>query len=63
MDASKACTATFNLLPDLVVSALTVPVAAVAGSTISGLRDDEEPGRAGGRLDDPLLPFDELDVG
>jgi subtilase family serine protease len=34
MNASKTCTAHFDLRPDLLVSALTVPSAALAGSTI-----------------------------
>jgi subtilase family serine protease len=35
MSASKGCTATFELLPDLLISSLVVPSAAVAGSAIS----------------------------
>ena len=35
MNASKTCTANFNLQPDLLISALTAPSAAVAGSAIS----------------------------
>ena len=35
MNASKTCTANFDLRPDLLISALTVPSAALAGSTIS----------------------------
>jgi subtilase family serine protease/sugar lactone lactonase YvrE len=35
MSASKTCTARFELLPDLIVSALSVPAGALAGSTIS----------------------------
>jgi subtilase family serine protease len=34
MNASKSCTATFDLMPDLVVSSLTVPSSAVPGSSI-----------------------------
>ena len=34
MNASKTCTATFDLLPDLVVAALSVPAAAVPGTAI-----------------------------
>jgi subtilase family serine protease len=35
MNASKTCTAHFDLRPDLLISALTAPSAALAGSTIS----------------------------
>ena len=35
MNASQTCTATFDPLPDLVVSALSVPAAAVPGTAIS----------------------------
>ncbi len=35
MNASKSCTATFDLMSDLVVSSLTVPSSAVAGSSIT----------------------------
>ena len=35
MNAGKTCTAKFDLRPDLLISALTVPSAALAGSTIS----------------------------
>jgi hypothetical protein len=35
MSAARTCTARFDLRPDLIVSVLTVPIGAVAGSTIS----------------------------
>jgi subtilase family serine protease/sugar lactone lactonase YvrE len=35
MSSSKTCTARFELMPDLIVSALTVPAGALAGSTFS----------------------------
>ena len=35
MNASKTCTANFNLRPDLLITVLTAPSAALAGSTIS----------------------------
>lgn len=50
MSAARNCTANFNLLPDLVVSALAAPSAAVAGSTISvaeTTRDQSGTGTAG----------------